>query len=136
MYSEVVFGWPAKVQFVLNDEVGRAQRAMRLAADFRKPVTRRVIARIVFLDFRGKKAVTHTEPVYLHEEILNLALPRHLRKFINRRDEQGRRSAVTPRPRLKRAGQGVDWKSYHSIEPEPEGPTPLDPEPRMAADAQ
>src|SRR5688572_21139932 len=81
------------MKFVLNYQVGRSQLRMFDRLRGRHAGVRlRMKARI--LNLGGLEAMTLAVPVDLSKQHLDLALPGHLSKFINSRNQKGRKAPV------------------------------------------
>src|ERR1035437_7722362 len=75
------------MKFVLNDQIWRTQWRVFDCLRGREITTLHM--RVGVLDFGRSETMSRTEAVYLPEEHLRLALPRHLCELIHSRDYQG-----------------------------------------------
>src|SRR5579885_1365334 len=80
------------MELVLNDQVRRAQRAVRFGMGCGQGARRAV--QIAILQVRRAEAVTAALFLDLTKEHLRRAIPGHLGKFVYRRDQQGRQAAI------------------------------------------
>ena len=81
-----------QMQLILNNS-GRAAEANRGDSRNRRIFSRRLM-RVRILEFRRTESVARAESVHLSEQRLDLTLPRHLRKLIDRRNHHGRGKPV------------------------------------------
>ena len=75
------------MQLVLNNEVRRAHRAVRLRFHGRQSFALVVGHRVV--DVRRAEPVARAHAVHLTEQHLGFSLPRHLCELVHRGDQQG-----------------------------------------------